>query len=379
MSNGALDVQLEDGSSFVAPIKQIQLEVDSGKSIHDQSPTHSFIDLNRAGDGLMEIVTEPIFRSSAQAGAFVRQLQSLLRHIGTCDGNMQDGSLRVDVNVSVVAPDGTAGARVEVKNLNSVRHIERAIDYERQRHIEVLTRGDSVQTETRSFDAVTYTTQRMRGKETAWDYRFFPEPDLPPLVISDQWLSDVTANLPELPAATIERLINTCGLSRYDAAVIVNDLDTLAFFQAVLVATPQRNAKRVANWLTTDLFGRLSTAQLTMQQCPVTALQFGSLIDLIEAQKITGPAAKHVLKTMFDGDKRSADDIVRAEGLALVSDDALIRGECEKVLAAHADKVTAYKKGKHGLLGFFVSHVVRATGGRTNPKSIATVLESLLK
>lgn len=321
-------------------INRIQLEQDSGKSNHDLKPNDTMVDLNRAGTALMEIVMEPDIRSAAQAGNVLRKLQHLLVHIGTCDGQMEDGSMRCDLNVSVRPMDqqDTFGERVEIKNMNSIRNLVRAAEYEAARQIECLESGQSIYPETRTFDAVSGTTKRMRRKESAKDYRFFPEPDLPPLCLEDSLIEQLKQTLPELPDAQVERLQQMYDLTQYESNVLVQDQGAVAYFEQI-AKDPTRPNKVVANWVMNDLFGLLKATNTSIRSSPVGSKRLGQLIDLVVAKKISGKIAKEVLEKMYYEDERDANDIVQAMGLLQISDPAEIEALCRQVVADPVSRI----------------------------------------
>ncbi|CAK4068434.1 unnamed protein product [Aphanomyces euteiches] len=362
-------------------INRIQIEQDSGKSLHTLDATH--VDLNRAGTGLMEIVFEPDLRSAAEAGQVLREVQHLLRHIGTCDGNMEDGSMRCDLNVSVrpKTDDDSApfGKRVEVKNMNSIRHLMRAVEYEMERQIEEIERtGAPIAKETRTFDAVTGMTKRMRTKEGAKDYRFFPEPDLPPLVLSPDFVEETKQSLPELPDAMKTRLSRTYGLSSYESSVLVHTPHAVAFFEQVAVGRPH---KLVANWVLNELFSLLKATNMDIAQSPVTPSRLGEMLDLIVDETISGKMAKDLIQVMYyEEDSRSPLDIVTERGWTQITDDQTLRAYCLGVVSnpKNAKNVTAFKNGKTQLFGFFIGQVMKESQGRVHPEKVNAIMRQLL-
>ncbi len=374
VGEGMLRIVLADGTTRDIGIERLHLEQDAGKSMHDQHPSKSYIDLNRTGVALMEIVSRPDMRSSAEAAAYVRKLRSILRYLGTCDGNMEEGSLRADVNVSVRRPGAPFGTRTETKNLNSLRFIQMAIDYEVARQIEILEDGGTIDQETRLFDTNTGTTRTMRSKEDAHDYRYFPDPDLLPLMVSQDEVDKLAAALPELPDQIRDRLIDDYGLSPYDAAVITEERATALYYEA---ASAGQDRKLVANWMTVELFGALNKAGNSLAQSPVTPENLAALVGLISDGTISGRIAKDVFADMFETGK-APDVIVAEKGLKQVSDSGAIETLIDDVMNANADKVAEYRGGKDKLFGFFVGQVMKASGGQANPGMVNDILRQKL-
>jgi aspartyl-tRNA(Asn)/glutamyl-tRNA(Gln) amidotransferase subunit B len=374
VGEGMLRIVLADGTTRDIGIERLHLEQDAGKSMHDQHPSKSYIDLNRTGVALMEIVSRPDMRSSAEAAAYVRKLRSILRYLGTCDGNMEEGSLRADVNVSVRRPGAPFGTRTETKNLNSLRFIQMAIDYEVARQIEILEDGGAIDQETRLFDTNTGTTRTMRSKEDAHDYRYFPDPDLLPLMVSQDEVDKLVAALPELPDQIRDRLIDDYGLSPYDAAVITEERATALYYEA---ASAGQDRKLVANWMTVELFGALNKAGKSLAQSPVTPENLAALVGLISDGTISGRIAKDVFADMFETGK-APDVIVAEKGLKQVSDSGAIETLIDDVMNANADKVAEYRGGKDKLFGFFVGQVMKASGGQANPGMVNDILRQKL-
>ena len=374
VGEGMLRIVLADGTTRDIGIERLHLEQDAGKSMHDQHPSKSYIDLNRTGVALMEIVSRPDMRSSAEAAAYVRKLRSILRYLGTCDGNMEEGSLRADVNVSVRRPGAPFGTRTETKNLNSLRFIQMAIDYEVARQIEILEDGGTIDQETRLFDTNTGTTRTMRSKEDAHDYRYFPDPDLLPLMFSQDEVDKLAAALPELPDQIRDRLIDDYGLSPYDAAVITEERATALYYEA---ASAGQDRKLVANWMTVELFGALNKAGKSLAQSPVTPENLAALVGLISDGTISGRIAKDVFADMFETGK-APDVIVAEKGLKQVSDSGAIETLIDDVMNANADKVAEYRGGKDKLFGFFVGQVMKASGGQANPGMVNDILRQKL-
>jgi aspartyl-tRNA(Asn)/glutamyl-tRNA(Gln) amidotransferase subunit B len=395
VSNGYIDIELADGSQKRIGIERLHLEQDAGKSLHDQSPNKSFVDLNRAGIALMEIVSRPDLRSGEEVGAYVKKLRSILRYLGTCDGNMEEGSLRVDVNLSLHRPGTPFGTRCEIKNVNSIRHILAAIDYEAARQLEILEAGGAVRQETRLYDAGRNETRSMRNKEEAHDYRYFPCPDLLPLVIAPARIEEAKAKLPELPDAKKARLMADYKLSAYDADILVQEKARAYYYEAAvrgaqgaLAALPSPaesqapplkvDGKLIANWVISELLGVLNKNGQDIEAASITAEQLGELVALIQAGTISGRIAKDVFALMLTTGE-SALAIVQSKGLRQVSDSGAIEGLIEKVLEEHADKVAEYRAGKDKLFGFFVGQVMKQSQGKANPALLNNLLEQKLK
>jgi aspartyl-tRNA(Asn)/glutamyl-tRNA(Gln) amidotransferase subunit B len=371
---GRVMLDMPDGTSREIGITRLHLEQDAGKSLHDQHPSLTYVDLNRAGVALMEIVSEPDLRSAEEAAIYLRKLRSILRYLGTCDGNMEEGSLRCDCNVSVRRPGEPYGIRCEIKNLNSIRYVVQAIEYEARRQIEVLEEGGTIEQQTRLFDAGRGVTRPMRSKEEAHDYRYFPDPDLLPLALQPEWVAGLRAELPELPDAKKARFVLEHGLSPDDAAVLVAERETALFFEQVAEG---RDAKSAANWVMGDLFGALNRLGVGIEQSPVTAAQLGGLIDLIADGTISGRLAKEVFAEMVATGADPAA-IVEAKGLRQVTDSSAIEAAIDAVLAAQAEKVVEYRAGRDKLYGFFVGQIMRATHGKANPALVNQLLRKKL-
>ena len=374
VGEGAITIELKDGSSHQIGIERLHLEQDAGKSLHDQHPTKSYIDLNRSGVALMEIVSRPDLRSAEQAGAYIKKLRSILRYLGTCDGNMEEGSLRADVNVSVRKPGEVLGTRTETKNLNSVRFIMQAIDFEVERQIEILEAGGQIDQETRLFDTTTGETRQMRSKEDAHDYRYFPDPDLLPLTFTQDYVNEIKSSLPELPDQIKARMISEYGLSAYDAGVLTEERETAKFYER---ASDGRDKKLVANWMSVELFGALNKAGKSLSESPVSPTALGKLVDLISDGTISGRIAKDVFADMFETG-RDATVIIEEKGLKQVSDAGSIEGLVDQVLADNQDKVAEYRGGKDKLFGFFVGQTMKLSGGQANPGMVNQVLRAKL-
>ncbi len=372
VGKGKITLDMPDGSTREIGVTRIHMEQDAGKSLHEYNPKFSYIDLNRSGVALMEIVSEPDMRSSEEAGLYIKKLRSILRYIGTCDGDMEKGNMRADANVSVRKPGQPYGTRCEIKNVNSVRYLIKAIDYEAMRQVELIELGGTVDQETRLFDANTGETRTMRSKEDAHDYRYFPDPDLLPLELNQKFVDDIRATLPELPDAKKARYMKDYGLSAYDAGVLVSDKSYSDFYEHL---AKTNDPKLSANWMTGELFGRLNKLGVELEQSPVDAARFSGLLALIGDNTISGKIAKDVLDKMFES-ADTAEAIVEREGLKQVTDTGTIEKVIDEVIAANPDKVAEYKSGKDKLFGFFVGQVMKASGGKANP---AAVNELLLK
>ena len=378
VGEGSIDIELEEGATKRIGVERIHVEQDAGKLMHDQHPTRSYVDLNRSGVALMEIVSRPDMRSPAEAGAYVRKLRTILRYVGSCDGNMEEGSMRADVNVSVREPGGELGTRTETKNVNSVRFVMAAIEHEAQRQVDVLEAGGAIVQETRLFDPDKGVTRSMRSKEDAHDYRYFPDPDLLPLELDDAFLDECRASLPELPDAKRARYAGELGLSPYNAAVLTAEAETARWFEALLAAGGDTvTAKAAANWVSSDLFGALNRLGKSVDESPVSPAQGAELLKLVADGTLSGSLAKQVFEVMLEtGEDPGA--IVEARGLKQTSDTGAIEAEIAKVLAANADKVADYRGGKDKLFGFFVGQTMKAMAGKANPGVVNDLLRKAL-
>jgi aspartyl-tRNA(Asn)/glutamyl-tRNA(Gln) amidotransferase subunit B len=374
VGKGIVEIELADGSTRQIGVTRLHVEQDAGKSLHDRHPSKSYIDLNRAGVALMEIVSEPDLRSPEEAGAYLRKLRSILRTLGTCDGNMEEGSLRADVNVSVRHPGEAYRTRCEVKNVNSIRFVMQAIEAEAKRQVAVWEAGEVVKQETRLFDAAAGVTRSMRSKEDAHDYRYFPEPDLPPLLLDPAWVERLRRELPELPDAKRTRFTREYGLSAYDAALLAAERATAEYFETVARG---RDAKQAANWIGGELFALLNRNGRSIEESPISAAALGRLLDLIADGTINGRIAKQVFEAMAESGE-TADAIIEQRGLRQVTDGGAIEAAVAKVLAANLDKVAEYRAGKDKLFGFFVGQVMREMRGRGNPALVNEVLRRQL-
>ena len=374
VTNGSLLVDLPDGTGKVIRINRIHLEQDAGKSVHDQSPDKSYIDLNRAGVALMEIVSEPDLRSAEEAGLYLKKLRAIVRYLGTCDGDMEKGSFRCDANVSVRKYGAELGTRCEIKNLNSIKNVAKAIEYEYMRQIDIIESGGKIKQETRLYDTNTGETRMMRSKEDAFDYRYFPDPDLLPLIIDDEYIAAIKASLPELPDDKLQRYITQYGLSHYDAEVLTADKTTTDYFEEVAKET---EPKLASNWITAELFGRLNKAGLDFSQNKISSQKLIGLLNLILDSTISGKIAKQVFDIMFETGE-DAGKIVTDHGLVQVTDTATIEQIIDEVIAANLDKTTELRNGRDKLFGFFVGEVMRKSSGKANPKIVNDLLRKKL-
>src|ERR1700741_3797821 len=378
VGEGEVAVDMADGETITVGIERLHLEQDAGKSLHDQHPTMSYVDLNRAGVALMEIVSKPDIRSSEQGKAYGSKLRSILRYLGTCDGDMEKGSLRADVNVSVRKPGAPLGTRCEIKNMNSITFIGQAIEYEARRQIEILEDGGAIDQETRLQDPNKGETRSMRSKEEAHDYRYFPDPDLLPLEFTQAFVEELKAKLPELPDQKKARFIADFGLSPYDASVLVAERESADFYEAPLatLANKSRDGKLAANWVINELFGRLNKEGRAISASPVTAEQLGAIVDLIGEGTISGKIAKDLFGIVWieGGDPRA---LVEARGMKQVTDLGAIEKVVDDIIAANPDKV-GQAKAKPQLVGWFVGQVMKSSDGKANPQAVNDLLKSKL-
>jgi aspartyl-tRNA(Asn)/glutamyl-tRNA(Gln) amidotransferase subunit B len=389
VGEGEIDVDVEpahggEAYSFTCRIERLHLEQDAGKSIHDMDPNSTYVDLNRSGVALMEIVSKPDVRSPAEAAAYVKKIRAIVIALGTCDGDMDKGNLRADVNVSVCRPGqyekfreaddfSHLGTRCELKNMNSFRFIQQAIEYEARRQIEIIEGGGRVDQETRLFDPVKVETRSMRSKEDAHDYRYFPDPDLLPLEIEQAWIDEIKATLPELPDQKRARFESEYGISHYDAGVLIADAEKAEYFEAVATG---RDAKLAANWVTQELFGYLNKEGLELADSPVSAEALGGLIAMISDETISGKIAKDVFARMIAGEGEAAA-IVEKNGLKQVTDTGAIEKVVDEIIAANPEQVEKVKD-KPQTLGWFVGQVMKASGGKANPKAVNEILKAKL-
>ena len=384
VGEGEVLVERDDGTTFTVGIERLHLEQDAGKSIHDLDPNATFIDLNRSGTALMEIVSRPHIRTSAEAAAYVKKIRAIVVTLGTCDGDLEKGNLRADVNVSVCRVGGYdkfretgsfehLGTRCEIKNVNSYRFIQQAIEYEARRQIEILEDGGKVDQETRLFDPTKGETRSMRSKEEAMDYRYFPDPDLLPLVIDPAWVKEIEASLPELPDAKKARLQSQYGLSAYDAGVLTSDAALAAFFETAAVG---RNAKLVANWTTNDLAAKLAADGLEFDASPIPPADIAALVELIEKETISSKIAKQVFEHMWAGEGAPAA-IVEKHGLVQVTDTGAIEAVVQKLIDANPGQAAAVKE-KPQAIGWFVGQVMKEMAGKANPAAVNAILKAKL-
>ena len=373
---GQISIEMEDGTEKVIGITRAHLEEDAGKSLHEDFQGQTGIDLNRAGTPLLEIVSEPDMRSAKEAVAYMKKIHSLVRYLEICDGNMQEGSFRCDANVSV-RPKGQEeyGTRAELKNINSFRNVERAINIEIERQIDVIESGDEVVQETRLYDADKNETRSMRSKEEANDYRYFPDPDLLPLVIEQELIESVRATLPELPNEKRDRFVNDLGLSLYDASLLTSSRELADYYEAVLAATGGKDPKQCANWVTGELSGALNKAGLDISESPVTAEQLAGVLIRISDNTISGKIAKTVFEALWEDEGKDADAVIEAKGLKQVTDTGAIEAMVDEVLANNPDQLQQYRDGKEQLLGFFVGQVMKASKGKANPAQVNELLK----
>jgi aspartyl-tRNA(Asn)/glutamyl-tRNA(Gln) amidotransferase subunit B len=377
VGEGEIEVDLEGGATKTIGIERIHLEQDAGKLMHDQHPSFSYVDLNRTGVALMEIVSRADMRSPEEAGAYVRKLRSILRYVGSCDGNMEQGSMRADVNVSVRRPGEEFGTRTETKNVNSVRFIMAVIEHEARRQVDLIEEGGSVVQETRLFDPDKGVTRALRSKEDAHDYRYFPDPDLLPLELSDAFLAECRASLPELPDAKRTRYESAFGLSAYNAGVLTADVTSARWFEALLEALGPQHAQRASNWVTSELFGALNRLGRTIEESPVSPAQAAELLALTADGTLSGTLAKQVFEIMLETGESPAA-IVDSRGLRQTSDSGAIEAAIAEVIAANPDKVAEYRGGKDKLFGFFVGQVMKAMAGKANPQVVNELLKKAL-
>ncbi len=373
VGEGIVYLDMKDGETIEVGIERLHMEQDAGKSIHDQHPSMSFVDLNRSGVALMEIVSKPDMRSAEQARAYVTKIRTILRYLGTCDGNMEQGSLRADVNVSVRRPGDELGTRCEIKNVNSIRFIGQAIEHEARRQVDILEDGGKIEQQTRLFDPKTGTTRNMRSKEEAHDYRYFPDPDLLPLEIEQSMVDELAANLPELPDDKKARFIKEYGLKPYDAGVLIMDKASSDYFEGVAKG---RDARLAVNWVTGDFFGAINKAGLDVAASPISTDQLGALIDLIKDGTISGKIAKQVFEIIWEEGGDPAE-IVESRGLKQVTDTGAIEAAVDAVIAANPAKVEEVK-AKPNMLGWFVGQVMKSTQGKANPQAVNQLLRDKL-
>lgn len=374
VGTGVVEIDLPDGTTKEIGITRLHIEQDAGKSLHDQHPTKSFVDLNRSGCALMEIVSEPDIRGPEEATAYLTKLRMILRYLGTCDGNMEEGSMRADVNVSVRKPGGALGTRCEIKNVNSVKAVQMAIDYECRRQIEIIEEGGTIKQETRLWDPSKGETRSMRSKEDAHDYRYFPDPDLLPLEIANDYIENIRKSLPELPDQKKHRFMKDFGLSLYDSSVLIAERARADYYEKV---ANDRDPKLAANWVINELLGALNKDGKSLSESPIKAESLGGLIALISDNTISGKIAKDVFAEMYSSGKE-ASIIVEEKGLKQVTDTGAIEAVIDAIIAANPDNVAAYRSGKDKLFGFFVGQTMKETGGKANPAIVNDILKKKL-
>ncbi|WP_032113806.1 Asp-tRNA(Asn)/Glu-tRNA(Gln) amidotransferase subunit GatB [Candidatus Paracaedibacter symbiosus] len=381
VSGGYLDVDLDNGETKRIGVTRLHLEMDAGKSTHDLHPSKTYIDLNRCGIALMEIVSNPEMRTTMEAMAYVKKLRTILRYLGTCDGNMEQGSMRVDANISLRRPGAPLGTRAEIKNVNSIRFLGQALDYEIGRQMEILEDGGEIVQETRLFDAGKGITRSMRSKEDAHDYRYFPDPDLPPLRLTSARIEAVKATLPELPDAKQKRLMDEFDLPKYDASVLVGEQEIAHFYEAAVAASKATNkaqaAKQIANWLMGEVFAALNRDGGSITTMTLTAAHLAELVDLILDDTISGKIAKDVFLKLWETGK-APSQLVDELGLKQITDTGAIEQVIDTILAQNEDKVADYRSGKHQLFGFFVGLAMKATQGKANPGIVNDILKKKL-
>ena len=370
ISDGYIDIDLSESETKRIRIERLHLEQDAGKSIHDQSPENSFIDFNRAGVALMEIVSQPDLSDWEEAGDYVTKLRNILRFVNTCDGNMQEGSLRCDANVSVRKPNDSLGTRCEIKNLNSIKNLMKAIEFEANRQVKLLESGETIAQETRLFDANTGKTRTMRSKEEAHDYRYFPDPDLLPLTIKEDRINRVKETLPELPAQLKERLRSQYKLGTYDARVISAELETAKYFEEL---SEGRDPKQAANWIISNLFGKLNEIDKSIEDSPISSKKLGQLLDLVNDGTVSNKIAKEVFEEMFKSSKE-AKEIIEEKGLKQISNEDDIEKLVDKIIIENETQVKQFKEGNTKVMGWFVGQIMKLTKGQANPGIVNKII-----
>lgn len=379
VSDGYIEIVDEDGNPKKIRIEKLHVEQDAGKLTHDLSPNKSMVDFNRAGVALMEIVSRPDITSPYQAGEYIKKMRALVRYLGTCDGNMDEGSMRCDINISLHEKGSDKlGTRTETKNVNSVRFAIQAIEYESQRQADILADGGEISQETRLFDANTGTTRTMRSKENAIDYRYFPDPDIMPLILEEGLVERIKASMPELPDAKKKRFVEEYKLSEYDADILTSERAIAEYFEEAVGAEKERDGKMVSNWMQSELFAILNKEAKDISESPIKASELGELIDLIKDGTISGKIAKDVFKMMYEGEEKSARKIVEEKGLKQVSDTGAIEKVIDDIIANSPDNVSAYKGGKVQLFGWFVGQTLKAMKGQANPQIVNEILKKKL-
>ncbi|MDR1561250.1 MAG: Asp-tRNA(Asn)/Glu-tRNA(Gln) amidotransferase subunit GatB [Holosporaceae bacterium] len=380
ISGGYIEIEKENGDAKKINIERIHIEQDAGKCIHDQNPTKSYIDLNRAGIALMEIVTKPDMRNADEASKFLRKLRSILRYLKTCDGNMDEASMRADLNISMHRPETELGTRAEIKNVNSIKFLMTAIDFEVRRQIEILESGGKIEQETRLFDSTTGETRPMRSKEDAHDYRYFPDPDLPPLVLEQSRVDAIRQTLPELPDAKTERLQRNYGLSHYDACLISSEIELADFYEKSLESSKCNDkdiAKTLSNWIIGELFAFLNKHNKNITQSNISPENLGELVVLIKTNVISGKIAKDIFEIMWETQKKPSD-IIEEKGWKQITNSDEIKTVIIQLLDENPEKVAEYKNGKEKLFGFFVGQIMKKTAGKANPQLLNEILHKIL-
>ena len=379
VGEGTVILDMPNGQKKKVGIERLHLEQDAGKSIHDMDPQSTLVDLNRSGVALMEIVSKPDLRTPDEVSAYIKKLRSIMRYLGTCDGNMQEGSLRADVNVSVKLKDSKElGTRCEIKNVNSIKFMQQAIDYEANRQVDLIEEGKSIDQETRLFDTKRNETRSMRSKEDAHDYRYFPDPDLLPLEVTDKFIEELKADIPELPDDKKKRFIDDFKVSAYEATILVSDIDTAKYFEEVVTKMGKnQDIKLAVNWITGELFAILNSKNLEISQSPISAKNLAKLVNLIKNGTISGKIAKTIFELMLDGDK-DPQIIVEEKGLKQQSDPKALEKLIDKIIDDNREKAIEYKNGKEKLFGFFVGQAMKASGGKANPQLINEILKKKL-
>ena len=378
VGEGKVILDMPEGQKEVG-IERLHLEQDAGKSIHDLDPQNTFVDLNRSGVALMEIVSKPDLRSPDEVSVYIKKLRSIMRYLGTCDGNMQEGSLRADVNISVrIKGSKDLGTRCEIKNVNSIKFMQMAIEYEANRQVDLIEEGNSIDQETRLFDTKKNETRSMRSKEDAHDYRYFPDPDLLPLEVSDEFINKLKSDIPELPDDKKKRFIDEFKLSPYEANILVSDIDTAKYFEEVVAKMGKnKDIKLAVNWITGELFAVLNSRNIEISQSPISAKNLAILINLIKNGTISGKIAKTVFELMLDGNK-DPQKIVEEKELKQQSDPKALETLIDKIINDNREKAVEYKQGKEKLFGFFVGQAMKASGGKANPQLINEILKKKL-
>ncbi len=379
VSDGYLEILTDDGELKKIRIEKLHVEQDAGKLTHDLSPNKSMVDFNRAGVALMEIVSKPDIASPFEAGEYIKKMRALVRYLGTCDGNMDEGSMRCDINISLREKGSTTfGTRTETKNVNSVKFAIQAIEYEANRQLEILDEGGVIKQETRLFDANTGTTRSMRSKENAIDYRYFPDPDIMPLILEEGLVERIKASMPELPDQKRKRFIEEYQLSNYDADILTSEREIAEYFENALSFQKQKDGKMLSNWMQTELFALLNKENKDIKESPIAPQYLAELTDLIKDGTISGKIAKEVFKFMYEGEEKSPSKIVEEKGLKQVSDTGAIEKVIDEIIASSPENVSAYKAGKTAIFGWFVGQTLKAMKGQANPQIVNELLKKKL-